>query len=167
EELTVQNISEILELNISAVYRIVNTMSNLHFIEQQDNKAYKLRAPHILRLYNKVNTEIRDYAKPIITELVEAFNESIYIGEIYDENKMMIIHKEEGTRHLQWRDNIGSVYPVAAGVAGKIILAHNIRKMSVEDAEAYLSGLELVEYTKHSITDYETLKATLEQYYQN
>src|SRR5699024_11044434 len=167
EELTVQKISEVLELNISAVYRIVNTMSNMNFIEQQDNRAYKLRDSYILRLYNKVNTEIRDYSKPIVTELVESFNESIYIGEIYDGNKMMIIHKEEGTRHLQWRDNIGSVYPVAAGVAGKIILAHDIRKMSVEEAEKFLFGLELVEYTEHSITDYETLRLTLEQYYRD
>lgn len=167
DALTAQEIAEKLDMNISAVYRIANTMRNLDFIDQLDNKAYQLKAPHILRLYSKVNTELKDYAKPIMEALVEEFHESIYIGEIYDEDKMMIIHKEEGTRHLQWRDNIGSVYPLAAGVAGRMILAHTIKNMSVAEAEALLSKLELIKYTENSITNLADLEADLKKFYEN
>lgn len=161
ESLTAQEIAGELDINISSVYRIVNTMENYHFLEQNSNKSYQLKGLHILRLYNKVNTNLRAHTKPVMKQVVQKVQESVYIAELYEDDKIIIIDKEESNRHLQWRDNIGSTYPLTTGVAGKTILAHRIKGMNQASVDNFLSKLDLVPYTDSSITSISELKDSL------
>src|SRR5699024_1960438 len=90
QELSVSEMAEHLEINISTTYRIVNTMRALGFIEQKSDKKYVLKPPNILKLYSMVNNEIRDIASPIINSIVAEFEESVYLSELYKEDKLMI-----------------------------------------------------------------------------
>ncbi|WP_096200100.1 IclR family transcriptional regulator [Bacillus sp. FJAT-45350] len=163
KELSVSEMANLIEINISSAYRIVNTLRELGFIEQRDNKCYVLCSGNILRLYRMINKEIRDIARPVINELVTKYNESVYLSEVYEDEKVIIIEKKDSTSHLKWSENIGTVYHMPTGTAGKTHLAYFLESMEVNKQEAYLKKLKLKRYTENSITNIKELKKSIKE----
>ncbi|WP_404328494.1 IclR family transcriptional regulator [Mesobacillus maritimus] len=163
KELSVSQIASLLDENISSVYRIVNTMEAQDFIEQKSNKKYTLKTPNILKLYNMVSKEIREYAKPVLISIVERFKESVYLSELYEQENIMIIEKQDSPNRLKWTENIGHVYHIPTGTGGKTHLAYIVRNMDEKQKTEYLSKLKLTKYTAKSITDVSELRKSIDQ----
>lgn len=163
EELSVSEIASLTDISLSSVYRFVNSLRELDFLEQKSNKNYTLKAPIILRLYGMLNTDLRTFAKPIIKDIVESFKESVYLSELFEEGKVMIIEKEDSPKHLKWVENIGFTYNIPVGTAGRTHLAYKLRDMNDQQQEEYLSKLELIPYTQNSIVDRTELKESLKE----
>lgn len=163
KELSAAEIATLLDINISSVYRIVNTMEEMNFLVQKGNKKYSLVTTNILQLYNMVSKDVRDFAKPVIEGLVERFRESVYMSEIYENKKVIIIEKQDSPNHLKWTEHIGSTYDIPIGTAGKTHLAYLIKDMDESERERFLSSLILPKFTDKSITNLNDLKKSINQ----
>lgn len=167
EELSVSEIASLTDISLSSVYRFVNSMREAEFLEQKSNKNYTLSAPIILKLYSKLNNDIRPIAKPIINNIVERFEESVYLSELVGDEKVMIIEKEDSPRPLKWVEGIGHTYNIPVGTAGRAHLAYVLRDMNIREREDYLSRLELIPHTENSITDVKELEKASEEVLKN
>lgn len=167
KELSAAEMANLLEINISSVYRIVNTMEEMNFLVQKSNKKYSLVTTNILQLYNNVSKEVREFAKPVIQDLVERFRETIFLSEIYENRKVLIIWKHDSPNRLKWIEHIGATYDIPIGTAGKTHLAYYIKDMDEEKRESYLKSLKLPKFTDRSITNLEDLKSSIEKILRN
>lgn len=159
-ELSVSEIAELSGGNISAIYRITNSMMSEGFIEQNDNKKYRLKAAPILRLYNSVSKDIREIARPVVNEVSKSFDEFVYISKVDkvdNADKVIIIEKHDSSHYLKWSQEVGSFYEMPTGTAGKTHLAYLLNEMNDTEKETYLSKIELIPYTDKTITNIQDL----------
>lgn len=153
EQLSVRDISTLLNLNLSAVYRIINTMKEENFVIQLSNKNYMLNTPVIIKLYNRVKKDIKEIARPIIKKLAQEFDETVYLSELYNNEEVVVIELFESTSQIRWTDRVGTTYKIPSGSAGKTHLAYLIKDMDEQQKLEFISGLELIAHTEKTITD--------------
>lgn len=164
KELSAAEMANSLEINISSIYRILNTMEEMNFLKRKSNKKYELVTGTVLQLYNMVSKDLRDYAKPVIQEIAYRFKESVYMSELYHDNqKILIIEKEDSPKPLKWIEDVGSTYNMPIGTAGKTHLTYLLEQLNNEEQTAYLSQLNLQKFTEDSVTSLEDLLIATEQ----
>lgn len=167
KNLLVTDVANSLEISVTAAYRLIETMHSLGFIKRTNNKSYTLDPLNILQLYNMVDQDIRRIARPILRELVEQLDESVYLSVLYKDKNYIYIDKEDSPSPFKWATNLGEVLPLPAGTAGKTHLAYLVKDLDGDGKNAFISQLELKSYTKNSITDIDKLKESLNEIIKN
>ncbi|MGZ9818140.1 IclR family transcriptional regulator [Peribacillus simplex] len=162
--LSVAEVAASLEISLTAAYRLVETLNNTGFIKREQSKEYSLDAPNILQLYNMVEQDIREVARPIIKKLAMEFRESVYLSIVHNDNSYYsFIEGEDSPSQVKWSEHIGRAYPLATGTAGKTHLAYLIKDLNESEREAIISKMELTPYTENTIVTIEKLKKSLEK----
>jgi len=125
----------------------------------EDDKRYRV-GYKILVLAGRylADLDIIKASQPFIRGVIAATNESCGLAMIMG-GEAMIVWREETLEPLKWDFKIGDQNPIYASAHGKAILAHYSR----EEIERYLSSVELVPITQHTITDKEVLRGQLEE----
>lgn len=124
----------------------------------EDDKRYRV-GYKILVLAGRylADLDIIKASQQFIRNVIAATNESCGLAMIMG-MEAMIVWREETLEPLKWDFKIGDQNPIYASAHGKAILAFYSR----EELERYLSSVELVPMTSHTITDKDALLRELE-----
>ncbi|SJZ75310.1 IclR family transcriptional regulator [Selenihalanaerobacter shriftii] len=140
--MTLSNLAEKTELNISTVHRILNTLALRDFIEQnQDSGKYYLglKAFEIGNAAKK-NINLINITKPYLKELVDKCNETTNLA-ILDEGEVVYVDQAASTNIVKMFAQIGSRGPAYCTGTGKALLAY-------EDPEKWPELFEQMEFKK-------------------
>ena len=151
-----------LNLPKATVSRLINTLHSMGFLEQ-DNKAglYTLGAK-LLTLGNIVNKRLNlsSIATPIMEKLSESLNEMVKLSIMRGDIIYPLVNIE-CKKAIRITLDSGTVYPPYIGAAGKLLLS-----LSSDGSKYFnnvLPNIDLVKYTKNTITDLTKLEQTLNE----
>ena len=156
-ELKITELARELDLGKSTVSRLMSTLASEGFVEKDpETQRYRLGLS-ILSLASVCTStfEIHKEAMPVLHELVEKTGETSHLA-ILEGLDVIYLHKVESKHHVRAFTHIGKRNPAYATSSGKVLLAFN-NEQSVE--KTIENGLE--PFTKHTITDQNTLMETL------
>jgi DNA-binding IclR family transcriptional regulator len=156
EPLTLTQIRDRTELNISTVHRLLHTLMNYGFISQdKDNGKYLLG----LRTFEVgqaalYSLDVRKIARPYLQELVDRCNETTNLA-ILDQDEVVYIDQIESLSMMKLFARVGSRGPAHCTGAGKAMLA----QLTDRELERFLQRKSpLIKFTSYSITDPAKLK---------
>lgn len=156
----VTELAEKLNLNKSSVFRLVATLIEHGFMEQdQETKKYRLGYQY-LELSSKLldSMDIRKEAAPYLKELETLTSEVIHLV-IYSQQEAVYIEKLEGHETLRMHSQVGKRAPMHCTSAGKTILAY----LPEGEARTIMTKNELPRHTENTITDPDTLLESLKE----
>lgn len=147
-------IAKQLSIDKSSASRLLHTLANYGFVEQDDNSARYLLGPQLLtlgqRLLNRIT--LRDHARPYLRELVDKTGECAHLA-IQAQRQALYIDQVESTAALRVESEIGTLSPLHCTALGKVMLAF---------ADGRLPE-QLRPFTHRTVTDPATLAAQLTQ----
>lgn len=123
--LGVTEIAKQMDINKSSVYRILSTLVQYGYMEQdEETSRYKL-GYKFLEMSSKLleSIDLRKEARPFLQELEKETNEVIHLV-VYDQGEVIYIEKLEGTETLRMHSKVGKRAPMHCTAVGKAILAH-------------------------------------------
>lgn len=158
---TIRGLTEQLALPRSTIYRILNTLEAHDIVQRTTIGSYCLGA-RLLALASRVRPGQASYdlvaiALPIMQKLVEQSEEPVKLS-VRDGDMALVVAAVPGTREYSPMPAAGTRYPLHAGAASKVILAH----MPASEIEAFLSR-RLERYTPRTVVDPRKLKAELQR----
>ncbi|HBM75390.1 MAG TPA: IclR family transcriptional regulator [Clostridiaceae bacterium] len=168
EELGVAEISRMLDMGKTSVFRMLYTLEKEEYVHKTSNAKYKLglKFAH----YGSIVLERQDYlsvAKPFLQKLRDKYNQTTHLGILDEDNSFNIIfmEKEMSKSFFQMTSRIGSKKPAYCTALGKTLLANILD----EDLEKKIKSFTLTKITDSTITDndklIEVLKKIREQGY--
>ncbi|MFF2455285.1 IclR family transcriptional regulator [Peribacillus simplex] len=123
--LGVTEISKQIDINKSSVYRILSTLVQYGYIEQDsETERYKL-GYKFLEISSKLleSIDLRSEARQYLQELENTTNEVIHLV-VYDQGEVVYIEKLEGNETLRMHSKVGKRAPMHCTSVGKAILAY-------------------------------------------
>ncbi len=100
--------------------------------------------------------DLKHIARPILEDLMEQCQESVFLG-VRNGDNVTVIDIVESRKDFKISSPIGTSLPLLAGATGKIFLS----LMQQKDLKAYLHSNPLVRYTPNTITDQDQYEAEL------
>ncbi|PLS16167.1 IclR family transcriptional regulator [Bacillus sp. M6-12] len=146
----VTEIANQIDINKSSVYRILSTLVQYGYIEQDEETGrYKL-GYKFLEISSKLldSIDLRAEAKPYLQELENDTNEVIHLV-VYDQGEVVYIEKLEGNETLRMHSKVGKRAPMHCTSVGKAILAYLPANIVLDILER--KGMPL--HTDKTITD--------------
>ncbi|MFC4767849.1 IclR family transcriptional regulator [Effusibacillus consociatus] len=149
------------ELNMykSTIHRVLTTLVNLGYIEQDpQTERYKLGFK-LLEVSSRLldSLDIRREAMPFLQELADWTNEVVHLV-VLSKGQVVYIEKVEGTETIRMHSRVGHRAPVHCTGVGKAILAYLPEAQVREIIRQY--GLEA--HTRHTLSTLPDLLADLE-----
>lgn len=154
-ELTGAELSRRLGLPRASVFRILQTLEQLGFIERVgDSASYKLGIA-VLRLGFEylASMELTEHGRPIIEDLCMATGLSAHLV-VRDGREVVFVAKSAGRSLMFNTIQVGARLPAHATVLGRILLAD----LSLADLGALYAGVELLAHTPQTPTTLAALK---------
>lgn len=151
-------LSEQVSLHKSTVYRLLQSLSNHHFVTQDPvTKQYKVGLK-LFELANQVidNLELRTQAMPELKALSRKTNETVHLA-VLDEGDVVYIDKQETQRTIRMYSAIGKRGPAHCTGVGKALLAD----LPEEELEQIVEEKGLQAFTENTITTLPELKEHL------
>jgi DNA-binding IclR family transcriptional regulator len=148
--LGVTEIANQIDINKSSVYRILSTLVQYGYIEQdRETGRYKLGYT-FLEISSKLleSIDLRTEAKPFLKKLENETNEVIHLV-VYDQGEVVYIEKLDGNETLRMHSKVGNRAPMHCTSVGKAILAHLPSNIVLDILDR--KGLPM--HTKHTITN--------------
>lgn len=143
-----------LDIDKSSASRLLHTLANYGFVEQDEATARYLLGPQLVtlgqRLLNRIT--LRDHARPYLYELVDKTGECAHLA-IQAQRQALYIDQVESTAALRVESEIGTLAPLHCTALGKTLLAFGEVRMPDE----------LQPYTRRTVADRSSLAAQLEQ----
>ncbi|GGJ94666.1 IclR family transcriptional regulator [Lentibacillus kapialis] len=139
---SVADLSEQTGLPASTIYRIIETLTAYHLVEQVPGKrAYMLGSKWLeygMKLFDKL--DVRNLARPALEQLARDVKETVYL-DIPKGHESIIIDRVDSPRNVRIVDPIGERIPLHIGAANRTMLAH----MHDSQMEQIFSDLSLDE----------------------
>ncbi len=158
-EHSLKEIAQQLNLNKSTTFGLVNTLTSLGYLQQnEENQKYALglRVLSFIHTAKAQNTVIRT-VHPYLERLNRKYGETIHCAVRHGDG-VVYVDKLESTGSVYINTQIGTVNDLHCTGVGKCILAY----MPAEDRERILSA-PLRAATSHTIVDPKRLCAEIEQ----
>ncbi len=143
-----------LSIDKSSASRLLHTLANYGFVEQDENSSRYLLGPQLLTLGQHLLNRItlRDHARPYLHELVDKTGECAHLA-IQAQRQALYIDQVESTAALRVESEIGTLSPLHCTALGKVMLAFGESRMPDEFRS----------FTHRTVTDPSTLEAQLAQ----
>lgn len=160
EELTLGEIANKMGLAKSTVHGLLSTLRDFGYIEQSIfSGKYKLG----LRLFELGSIvangwDVRTVAAPYIQRLVDKLGETVHLV-VLDKGEVLYIDKRETSHSLRIVSQVGMRLPAHCTGVGKVLLA----SLPPEEVKRIVAIKGLQRFTKHTITDLETLEKELDK----
>ena len=147
-------IAKQLSIDKSSASRLLHTLANYGFVEQDEHSTRYLLGPQLLTLGQHLLNRItlRDHARPYLHELVDKTGECAHLA-IQAQRQALYIDQVESTAALRVESEIGTLSPLHCTALGKVMLAFG--GCPIHD--------ELRPFTHRTVTDPSTLDAQLSQ----
>ncbi|MCM3569253.1 IclR family transcriptional regulator [Neobacillus mesonae] len=150
----VTEISNQMDINKSSVYRILSTLVQYGYMEQDpETGRYKL-GYKFLDISSKLldSIDLRSEAKPFLRELEQETNEVIHLV-VFDRGEVVYIEKLEGNETLRMHSKVGKRAPMHCTSVGKAIMSHLPTSVVLE----ILERKGMPKHTDKTITDQDSL----------
>ena len=137
----------------ASIYRILHTLEGSAWIEKKGDKyilSYMFIHYGMLTLARR---DLAKVAKPHLQNLMEDIGETAHLA-VLSGKQSMLMTVCESTSHIKLSSPVGTLLPLNCTSHGKVLLTWAID----EPLETFLSGVELVGKTSHSITTITGLK---------
>ena len=160
-ELTLTQISQILDLNKSTVHGILNTMHNNGYICQNSEGRYLLGQVLLNKSrysHNTNKTLLTTTAKPYMVKLSSKYKVTSNLF-IMHEGKPMVLHQVLPANSVYTISHVSDIDPLYCIASGKLALAN----MSENALNDYLTHIDLVPSSAFTITTSEELIKNLEE----
>ncbi|MGG1313214.1 IclR family transcriptional regulator [Cohnella laeviribosi] len=160
-QLSLSEISEKLNLNISTVYGILNTLCAYSYIDKNPhNGKYKLGLEFLLKA-NLVSQslDLKEIGHPFLTELTKKYHETSHLYVYQNEQIFCVDKVESPSTYFIISSRAGSKLPMHASASGKVFLA----SMPEEELQTFLKKYKLTKLTDKTITDKRQLMKNLQQ----
>ena len=143
-----------LSIDKSSSSRLLHTLANYGFVEQDEDTARYLLGPRLATLGQHLLNRItlRDHARPYLHELVEKTGECAHLA-IQAQGQALYIDQVESTAALRVESEIGTLSPLYCTALGKALLAFGGGRVP----------MELKPYTQRTVVDSSTLELQLGQ----
>lgn len=154
----ISEISRLSRLDKSSVYRIINTLYNLGYVNKSINAEYSLSSKFIIltnRILSKMKT--RMIIGPYLGE-ISNFTSHFTAFSIVENNKVVLVEKIDASGVLRIHSEIGRIYPLNCSSVGKAYLSN----LTDEEIDNLYSKIKLEKMTKNSIIDLNKLNEELE-----
>lgn len=155
EPVGITDLADELGIDKSSASRLVQTLANYGYAEQDpQTRRYRL-GPQVVRLSRSLLTRmpLRDEAKPFLRQLVERTGECAHLA-ILAQNQALYIDQVESPASLRVTTGVGTLAPLHCTALGKSLLAFGVN-VPLPD--------ELPAFTPRTITNPETLRIHLEE----
>ena len=156
-ELGIAELCKKISLPKGTVHRLLGTLKNLGYIEQNpQNRKYRLT----IKIFN-LGAAVTDRVGlvqiiPHMKKLSLKFNETINLA-ILDRDEITYLYSVGSDNTLKLDLTIGSHQPAYCAAGGKVLLAY----LSEQELDGYLQRVKLESYTPYTITSKEYLKKDL------
>ncbi|MTI59760.1 MAG: IclR family transcriptional regulator [Firmicutes bacterium] len=156
---SLSSISKKADINISTVYRLLNTLAKLGYVKQNEKELYclGLHSYEIADLINQ-NFNIWGLVRPYLKEIVDKCNETSSFA-VLEANKIVYIDQIESKNMVKVSTSLKTQNPAYCTGSGKILLAYLNNKM----LEKYIKDTDFIKYTDSTIIDSLSLKKELNQ----
>ena len=156
-ELGIADLCKKTSLPKGTVHRLLGTLKNLGYIEQNSqNRKYYLTVK-IFKLGAAVTDRVGlVQIIPYMKKLSQQFNETINLA-ILDGDEIIYLYSVGSGNALKLDLRIGSNQPAYCAAVGKVLLAY----LSEQELDGYLQRVKLKFYTPYTITSKEYLKKDL------
>lgn len=159
-ELTLTEISRTLEIDKTAVFRLLYTLERREYVYKDDQGKYHLG----LKFTNYGNLvaerqNIVELARPAMRSCCIEHSIPVHLGVLNAHGRVITMHKEEPAAGYFLTARIGSSMPAYCAAMGKVTLAEKPRAIRDEIIDKY----EFKQYCPQTITDPEELKRHLDQ----
>ncbi len=149
EPISLSSLSNKTDINISTVYRLLNTMSNMGYVQQDKNDHYYLGhfAYKIADLIND-SFDLKEFVHPFLREVVNSCNETANLTQLHN-YQVLYTDQVESSHMLKIIIKSGEIKPAYCTAAGKVLLAYlNNKKL-----KSYLSNTKFIQHSKNTITE--------------
>lgn len=160
KEFTITELSKKLNINKSAIYRILLTLEDENIvIKNKNSNKYRLGIK-LLELGNivKEQFEIKSYALPIMEDLAKKTEETIDLNILLDDQRVSI-EKIDSPHDVRRIIQLGKSLPLYCGGSGKAILAF----LPTTEIERIIQNTDLTALGPNTITDRKILKKNLDE----
>lgn len=154
---TLKEISSTLDIPKSTAHRMLLSLANLDYLEQENQSGCFSLGPKLLALSRAAEQRLNlnRITLPFLEELARETEETVKLSVIRHQ-KIYVTSTVLSPRRMKITVETGAVFPPHIGAASKLLLA----SLPSEEIEEYLSrGLEA--FTENSIVDAEGLRRTL------
>ena len=143
-----------MSIDKSSASRLLHTLANYGFVEQDEVTARYALGPQLLSLGQHLLNRItlRDQARPYLHELVDKTGECAHLA-ILAQGQALYIDQVESTAALRVESEIGTLSPLHCTALGKVMLAFGSCRLPEE----------LNPFTHRTVTDRATMEAQLVQ----
>jgi len=162
--ISILDLSKKLSQNKSAVYRILNTLTEMGYLDKNDSK-YRLGYKFMIfseAVVNRIN--IHTIAKPIMEELANKINERVFLALAdKEQNEVVQMDLIEGNPWIRLTSQVGSRFPLYSSSSGKVFLS----EYSQENLQKYIRGFIDNETPEGNIVSEEKLLQQIENVKRN
>jgi DNA-binding IclR family transcriptional regulator len=156
---TIRQVTSELDLPRSTVYRILNTLLARRIVRRTSDGVFSL-GPRLVSLAARVRDDPMSYdlaelALPLMKQLRDTIGEPVKLS-VRDGDRAKVVAAVLGSHEFSPAPVTGTSYPLHAGAASKLIMAH----LSRGELERQLSA-PLIRYTPRTITDPARLRMEL------
>lgn len=158
-ELGVSELARRLGLSKSTVHRLLATLRDEGFVEQNPATARYGLGLRLLELGTQAanRLQLHESATAFLEDLHAKTGETAHVA-VRDGRDVIYVQRREGPRTLRLFDVVGRRNHAHCTSTGKVLLA----ALSARQLSAVLDGVELETHTEHTITDLEQLRAELD-----
>ncbi len=159
DALTFQEIIDLSNIPKTSVYRMLQSLEEMEFLEKGDDAKYRLGLI-FLRFGSLVSArlDIRNIAYPIMNALHEDVEEAINLT-LKQGDSTVYIEKIDTKQKVRLFTAIGRTSPLYAGACSRIILSF----LPEDEVQAYVSKIDLQQLAPGTITDKQKLRSSIEQ----
>lgn len=144
------------DLKMATVHRLLTTLMNRGFVEQDSMTLRYRLGIKIFEIGNAalLINDLRSIARPFLKQLSDQVNETINLA-VLDGTEVVYIDQMESTNMVivKMFARIGSRGPAYCTGTGKVLLAD----LAVDELRKRFSGVEFVKFTESTITDIDRL----------
>lgn len=154
----VTEIGQSVGLHKSTVHRLLSTLMNIGYVEQDKDTERYHPGIKILGLGLKVlnNLDFRREAIPYMKELVELSRETVQLA-VLDSGEVVIVERDHSPETIIV--NLGLRVDVHCSAEGKVLLAY----LPPEEIKRMMNKRPLIQYTVNTITDLNNIMAHLDK----
>ncbi|MBR0596719.1 IclR family transcriptional regulator [Sinanaerobacter chloroacetimidivorans] len=159
-ELSLGDLSERLSMDKATVHRLVTTMKNAGYINQnKENKKYS-NSLKLLAMGNRVmeKTGLKHIARPYIEDLAEKSGETINLSVRVGSN-VIYIDKIESNSTIKVGITVGTSVPGYCTGMGKAVLAF----LPEDELKELMKPVSYEKFTRHTAENYEELQEKLQK----
>ncbi|MBW1971553.1 MAG: IclR family transcriptional regulator [Deltaproteobacteria bacterium] len=160
KELGVTELARRLKLHKNNVFRLLATLENRGYIEQNkttENYRLGLKSLELGQTYIRQMGIVRQ-TRPVMEKLAKKVNENVYIG-IAHMNSAIYLDVVESNQIVRVVSRVGWRFPIYCSAIGKVIAAYK----SETELEKLGVCKNLKKFTENTISDEQTFKKELEQ----